>query len=427
MIGVLLLFLVSCYEPNAVERQAAPPMELARVELVGAKRFTPAHVTTLSGLTIGKSVTIDELNAAAQRLANTGFFEEVKYRYTLAGRRATVVYELREIPWTIPVSFDNFVWFTKDEIVAALQRELPTFDGTLPKSHEMPDRTVRALQQLLESRKIPGRVEFSPEMQLESSQILQYLFSVKDPAPKLCAVHIGGAQAIPEKELVESLRSGSGPDYSGFSIGNLVKGTLIHMYRRRGYWRASFAPPATALSEADGCSGVALTLSVAEGLQYAFAGVQWAGNTAVPSAQLEAVFGMKPGDLAEIDKVEAGQRAARREYGRQGYLAMRSSYTPRPDDATRRVAFDIQVTEGPQFRMGTFEVIGLPPTDIDALTKKWRLRAGEPYDEEYAREFSIKEVIPLGRGRPKGAKPPQMQTQVDPSARVVNVRIVVQP
>ena len=84
--------------------QAAPPMELARVELVGAKRFTPVHVTHLSGLAIGKSVTIDQLNAAAQRLANTGFFEEVQYRYTLAGRRATVVYELREIPWTIPVS-----------------------------------------------------------------------------------------------------------------------------------------------------------------------------------------------------------------------------------------------------------------------------------------------------------------------------------
>ena len=88
------------------------------MELVGAKRFTPEHVTGLADC-VGKRVTIEELNAAAQQLANTGFFEEVKYRYSLAGRRATVVYELREVPWTIPVSFDNFVWFTNEDIVAA--------------------------------------------------------------------------------------------------------------------------------------------------------------------------------------------------------------------------------------------------------------------------------------------------------------------
>ena len=409
----------------AVAAVQAVPMELARVELVGAKRFSPQHVTQLSGLTIGKTVTIDDLNAAAQRLANTGFFEEVKYRYMLAGRRATVTYELREVPWTIPVSFDNFVWFSKEQIVTALQGDVPTFDGTLPKSHEMPDLMVRALQKLLESRKFPGRVEFSPEMQLGSSQVLQYIFAVKDPSPRLCAVQVTGAAAIPEQELVDALRSGAGADYSGFSISNLVKGTLTNMYRRRGHWRATFAAPATVLSEAGGCAGVALTLAVDEGPAYPFGGTKWSGNTAVPAAELDAAFGLKPGDLADIDKVDAGLRGARRVYGRLGYLAMRSTYVPQVDEGARRVAFDVQVSEGPQFRMGTLEVIGLAPADAEAITKKWRLQAGEPYDEEYARDFQIKEVLPLARAR-RAAKPPQMQTRTDPANRVVNVRIVAQ-
>ena len=409
----------------AVSAAQAAPMDLARVELVGAKRLSPQHVTQLSGLTIGKAVTIEDLNAAAQRLANTGFFEEVKYRYTLAGRRATVTYELREVPWTIPVSFDNFVWFSRDQIVTALQSDVPTFDGTLPKSHEMPDLMVRSLQKLLESRKIPGRVEFSPEMQLGSAQALQYIFAVKDPSPKLCAVQVTGAAAIPEQELVDAVRSGAGADYSGFSIGNLVKGTLTNMYRRRGHWRATFAAPATALSDTGGCTGVALTLAVDEGPAHAFAGAKWSGNTAVPSTELDAAFGLKPGDLADIDQVDAGLRGARRAYGRLGYLAMRSTYVPQVDEGARRVAFDVQVTEGPQFRMGTLEVIGLAPADADAIAKKWRLQAGDPYDEEYARDFQIKEVLPLARAR-RAAKPPQMQTRTDPAARVVNVRIVAQ-
>lgn len=403
--------------------QASPAMELARVELVGAKRFSPAHVTQLSGLTLGKRVTVEDLNAAAQRLANTGFFEDVKYRYTVSARRATVVYELRESPWTIPVSFDNFVWFTHGEIVSALQPEVPTFDGTLPRSHEMPDLMIRSLQKLLESRKIPGRVDFAPEMKLGSSEIVQYVFAVKDPAPKLCAVRIAGASAIPEHELADALRSGVGPDYSAFSIGNLIKGTLTHMYRRRGHWRASFAPPVTALADASTCAGVALTLAVTEGAPYAFGGAQWAGNASVPSAQLDASFGLKSGDLADIDKVDAGLRAARREYGRIGHLAMRSTYTPRLDDDGKRVTIDVQVTEGPQFRMGAFEVVGLAPEDAAELSKKWGLKTGEPYDEGYGTAFRMKEMLPFARAR-RLTKPPQLQTQVDPAKSVVNVRIV---
>lgn len=400
-------------------------MEIARVQLEGAKRFAPDDVARLAGVTIGKTMTIDELNAAAQRLANTGFFESVKYRYTLTGRRVTVIYDLVEIPWTIPVSVDNFVWFTKDEVLQAVRREVPTFDGTLPKSREMPDLMVRTLQKLLESKKIPGRVEFSPEGTL-SGQLVQYIFAVKDPAPRLCDVQVTGASAISASELAAAMRTGTGDDYSGFTVGNVVKGTLTEMYRRRGFWGASFAAPSTSLSADPACAGVALALTVTEGVPYTFAGAQWSGNPSVQSAGLDTALGMKPGELAESAKLEAGLRAVRREYGRIGHLAMRSTYAPRLDAASKQVVFDIQVVEGPQFRMGTFEIVGFPPADVEALTEKWRLRPGDPFDEEYARDFQGKEVTGPWRARRVAGKPPQMQTRVDSQKQLVNVRIVAQ-
>ena len=415
---VLLIALISG------KPQASPAMELARIELVGAKRFSTVDVARLSGLTIGKAVTINELNDAAQRLADTGLFEKVTYRYTLAGRRATVIYELRELPWTISVSFDNFVWFTNDELVEALRRDLPTFDGTLPKSQEMPDLVIRSLQKLLEARKIPGRVEFAPEATLGGS-LIQYLFSVKDPAPKFCRVQVTGASVIPEKDLADAVRTGSGSDYSGFSVGNVVKGTLTEMYRRRGHWRATFGKPAAALEEGASCAGVAVTLSVTEGAPYAFAGAQWTGNPTVPADRLDAALAMTAGEVADVSKLETGLRAVRREYGKHGHLAMRSSYEPRLNDEAKRVSFDIQVTEGPQFKMGTFEVSGLAPPDVEAITKQWRLQSGEPFNEEYARDFAVKDIRELWRSR-RGVKPPQLQSQVDGPKRVVNVRIVAQ-
>lgn len=405
--------------------QSSPAMEVARVQLVGAKRFAPDDVARLAGVTVGRTVTLEDLNAAAQRLANTGFFESVKYRYALAGRRVTVIYDVVEVPWTIRVSFDNFVWFTRDEVVQAVRKDVPTFDDTLPKSHEMPDLMVRTLQKLLESKKIPGRVEFAPEVTL-SGQLIQYIFAVKDPAPKLCGVQVAGASAIPAAELVSAVRTGTGDDYSAFSVGNVVKGTLTEMYRRRGFWGVSFAQPTTSLTSDPACAGVALSLSVSEGVPYTFATAQWTGNPSMPSTQLDTALGMKSGELADSSRIDAGLRAVRREYGRIGHLAMRATYTPKLDEATKHATFEIQVTEGPQFRMGTFEIVGLAASDIETLTKKWRLQPGDPYDEEYAREFQTKEVTPAWRARGVPRKPPLMQTRLDTAKRLVNVRIVAQ-
>ena len=75
--------------------------------------------------------------------------------------------------------------------------------------------------------------------------------------------------------------------------------------------------------------------------------------------------------------------------------------------------------------MGTFEVSGLAPPDVEAITKQWRLQSGEPFNEEYARDFAVKDIRELWRSR-RGVKPPQLQSQVDGPKRVVNVRIVAQ-
>jgi len=54
----------------------------------------------------------------------------------------------------------------------------------------------------MKSRNIPGRIEFSPQAVLGSKEV-KYLFTVKDPSPKLCALHFPGATAISEGNLIE--------------------------------------------------------------------------------------------------------------------------------------------------------------------------------------------------------------------------------
>lgn len=402
-----------------VQQPAAPAFELAAVKVVGAKRYTSEDVTRLSGLVIGKPLTPAELKPAAERLADSGLFKTMQYSYTTAGRRMTVTFEFEEAEWTVPVLFDNFVWFSDAEIIAAVRRDVPSFDGTVPPSAYVPDLVTRSLTQLLASKGLPGTVTFVPQADMKGT-LLQYLFKVADPAPKICALTVPGASAEVNTALLDAAKTLIGSDYSRLYVKGVSGGTLLDVYRRRGHWRAEFGPPSVAAGDAS-CSGVRLTIPVTEGPSYAWEKAEWSGAAALSPAELDAQLGMKPGDTADASKLEAGLRAVQKAYGKRGHLQAQVRMKPRLDDAARRAVFEMSVSEGPQFRMGTLEFVGLSEKDAESLRKKWTLAAGAPYDDTYAAEFRVKELVPLLRGV---TPPVRVSVETSRQGQTVNVRLV---
>src|ERR1700733_10313555 len=112
----------------------APPAtaKIASIEVSGSKKFTNAQVALASGLKVGDVVGKEELQAAANRLAATGNFGGVSYRFTTDAAGIHLTFEVEESAG-VPVIFDNFPWFKDGELVAALQQTLGSFDGTAPQ------------------------------------------------------------------------------------------------------------------------------------------------------------------------------------------------------------------------------------------------------------------------------------------------------
>jgi outer membrane protein assembly factor BamA len=246
----------------------------------------------------------------------------------------------------------------------------------------------------------------------------RYLFIVKDPSPKICAMHASGASAIPEKELLAPLDAVKGGEYSKFFLETASRGTLLDMYHRKGFWAAKFDAPLPVLNE---CDGVAVTLRVSEGTAYAWDHAEWTGNQAIPADALNKLLPLKPGDVADWGRIDSGLRDVHGLYGKNGYIAERASFEVRPDDATHKAVFAIAVEEGPQFHMGTVQVEGVRESDAAALVKKWRLKPGDVYDTSYERAFQLEE---LARLRTSSGARPQLLTEVDQAQQVVNVKIV---
>jgi outer membrane protein assembly factor BamA len=421
-----LAALVVCSTAVTRARAQAPsnsPFQLRVIQVTGQHRYTAAEVTKVSGLEAGKPVSVTELNAAADRMAATGLFQHVKYRYTTTGRDMTVTLEVAEAEWTIPVVLDNFIWMPDEEIFSAIQQDVPSFDGTAPTLAGASDLIEGALQKLLKSRNIQGRVEFSPQLDQKTNK-LQYLFSVKDPSPKICTITVEGQSAVVERQLVEALGASVGDDYSRFYITAASNGTLIDLYRQRGYWRATFAPPSAAATTTTGCAGAKVTLRVSEGPTYGWDRAAWTGNAALAATNLDALLGMKAGDVADASKIGAGLLAIRKAYSTHGYIMEAHSYKPVLDDASRRAAFEFAISEGPQFHAGPVAFAGLSDAETETLRKKWRLKPGDVYDDSYVRKFQTEETMHRQRGTNQSPRPAKLEADVDDANHIVNVRFV---
>jgi len=402
----------------APQAPAAAQLQLSAVTVNGIKRFTSDDVVRLSGLKVGQAATPQALDGAASRLATTGLFKSVTYRYTTGSGKLNAILSIEEEDaWTMPVVFDNFIWFTNEELANTVRQGVPTFDGMLPANDAVMDYVSQTLQRFVEARGIAGRVTSEGRVNIKT-RTRQQLFTVTGTTNslKMCALRLAGTAAVPEADLLKVAQAVIGTNYSRAFIDGLASGTLRHEYRRRGYWAADLAYESAKLDQ--GCSGVTVSLSVKEGRVYKFDRVEWSGAAAIPVAKLDAALGIKAGDVAEIVKLEAGLRAVGDSYGKIGYVMQEADYTPVLDDAAGRVTFRIAITEHQQFRMGTLTFPDLSPADAGRLSERWKLAAGEIYDASYLSRYTDANRAAFPRGM-------RAETAVDRTKLVVLVRFVV--
>lgn len=400
-------------------------MRLQKIEVSGLKRMSEAELIARSGLETGQQVDVAALDAAAEQLLATGLFTRLSYRYRTQGDAATVTFEVEEgeKERNIPVVFDNFIWFSEEELSRAVKNVLPSFDGTAPETDGAVASITRALAQLLDARKIPGQIEYISSAN-QTGANAKHIFSVSGVRIPICAVQYPGAVALAETELIRSSKPVMNADYSQEFMQGFADGTLKPLYRQRGHLRVNFKQPrATAATGTDKCTGGAsVAVPVEEGLSYTWERAEWEGHAAFSAAELDAAFGMKSGELADGLKIDKSLMAVAKAYGRRGYLFLSLKPDVEFTDATRRVTYRVQIKEGEQFRMGTLDIKGLAAADTNRLKAMWKLQPGEVYDAHYSEEFMAK-ALPLIL-RP-GTRTPQIEFSVKPDRQKLTADVTI--
>jgi outer membrane protein insertion porin family len=396
LLAVALFVLALCPSPLRAQQQAQAPaqtLKLDRIEFKGLERVTEAEALEKSGLQAGQTVSIDEVDTAANRLLESGLFEKLSYSVKGKTDKAVVTFTVVEQKSSMPVAFDNFVWFTEEELRAAVKRKVPTFDGTAPEAGGVTDQIKRALEELLRERKVEGTVEYTLSADASGRKV-EHLFTVRGPELRVCKLSFVGARAVPEETLVQKSGGILDNDYSRAYVTGFAEANLLPLYQERGYLRAAFSPPtAKPFTNADCDKGVAVTMYVDEGSIYVWDKAEWSGASALTPQELDAALGMKAREVANRAKIDKGLASVRKAYARKGYLDARMRAVPSFDDTSRSVAFRFHVEEGPQYRMGELTIAGLNEVDANNLHGRWRLLHGDAYDAGYPDEF-LKKTLP---------------------------------
>jgi outer membrane protein insertion porin family len=422
---VLSILLAALWSPAICAAQK--PARLIKIEVVGLKRVTQEQVITTSQLQIGQTVDPSVLDAAADRLMQSGLFKTLSYRVRTADDEAIVIFTVEEAAKNLPVVFENFVWFADDEIAHAIRQDVPFFDGTAPQGGTTTNKIAAALQRLLDGKRISGRVEFLPYADTATGKV-ELVFTAKGVKIPVCSLHFPGAEAIPETDLIKSSQQLIQSDYSKKDAAAFANYTLFPLYRRIGRLRATFQDPTAKLEKEQCLGGVALTIPVEEGLVYSWDKAEWSGNQALTSDDLSTALGMKAGELADGFKIDKGLKEVEKAFGRRGYIAARIRPSIEFDDPSSHVSYQFSITEGVRYFMGKLIVNGLPAEDAERLRAKWTLGSNAVFDASYIDDFGQKGLREFMTGlaqRSPGGPRAKVDLATKPDAQKQTVDVII--
>jgi len=383
----LALVALSPFHAAANETETPQVLMVGAIDISGLERYEREWFIGASGVAPGQEITLADLHSAAKHLLGTGLFERISDRYMIKDSTIDVTWLVEEVEWGLPVLLDNFIWFTEAQLWEAIARHVPSYDGTAPNTEGVVATISRVLQDLLATRSIKGTVEYlrsiDPELTYD-----RHVFTVRGVSMPICSVTFSGELAAAGQELAQRGVSLIGTDYTSHYVLGFTRQSLLPIYQRRGYLRARVGDPRVKAHSDDNCpDGVKVTLSVQEGSSYSLGHVEWAGNKALASGPLGSLMTLEEADVADLSKLQDDLERVRNAYWRIGHIQTNLTLEPHLDDARLAANYLVTVDEGPQYRMGSLTIAGLPDARHRQLLARWRLARGDVYDALYPKEF----------------------------------------
>ena len=384
--------------PRKQSPKDLPPsaFKLIAINTTGTKRYTSDEVIAASGLQIGQTVSEDDFKQAARVLGETGAFGDVLYSFQYSTDGTKLDLQVQDADKFVPVHFDNFVWFSDQELLDQLHAQVPLFQGQLPLAGDLADEVSNALQGLLIAHNVQGRVDYL-RVAPEDGPIEAFVYSISGSQIHIRNVTFAGADASELPLLEAAAKKLQGAEFQRSILRVQEDKNFLPIYLERGYLKATLGDAqAKVVQNMPQETIVDVTFPVDSGRQYKLTEIEMRGYKAFSVDALRALIHVQLSQPANAVQLDTDIEAMKKLYGTRGYMAVKIQPNPELDDASSAVKYVLLIREGDVYSMGDLEVRGLDLRTTARLENDWRLRGGDPYDSSYPTRFLNEEDKEIG-------------------------------
>lgn len=388
------------------------------IVFAGTTPYSQASLEAATGLKAGDSISKAELQAASQRLIDTGAFDDLQSSLDGPVKSITVIFKVKPADPSrlLTASFDNFVWFAPEELPTELQKRVPLFNGTVPEAGNQAEVIVAALKKLLGEKNVDATVTFQPVAPSPTQPLRLAEFRVTKPAVRFHSLTLNGVAPPFSEQLNKLIAAAPGRPYIEGLVPFSLSNAILGVYKNAGYQASritSLTRKVTTTSDVD------VSATVEPGDLYHLSKLEWPGSPVMSAEGFAAEANLHPGDVASQKVLLESLAKLEAAYRNKGYMDAVVTATPQLDIASHQAAFSIAALPGEQYKLHQVTPVGLNAAQQADFAKAWKMHPGDIFDEGYASSF-LKSNSALQSFNGYSAR---FKTIADPEAHTVDLEM----
>ena len=397
----------------------AQPVTLSRIKFVGDDTHTQAQLLAASGLRPGPS-TVQAVHDAAQRLGDTGMFEDVNFSSN--GPELTFTLKPAASKTMLPARFTNFLWWDDKDLNAVLEKQIPLYrSDAVPISGNLRDAISAALKDLVAAKGVPTpSVTSLPSASRPGHPLDSIAFSIASPQVLVHSLTLVQPSPDMQPKLQRTIADLTNQQWDQSAEFDAIDARVGDVYHNEGYLDFVVAnlQHSAAIVGADSI-GVDVTAAITEGVQYRVSQLTWTGSPQISAADFTRQAPLKSGAVASSHALRDSLHVVSKAFSANGYIDARVDAPAQIDRAAHLVAYTITVDPGPQYHVKSIQWSGLPPDQQQALASYFRMKAGDIYDATYFGNFVGEHTDLLRQGYRPG-----INIRANPADHTVDLTLV---
>lgn len=407
------------------------PYILADINVTGKISYNQQTVVTFTGLEKGQRITVpgEEISNAIKKLGKLGLFNEIDfYVNRIEGDSIFLELNINELPKLNEV---KIVGVKKSKTEALIK------DNGLTKGKIVNENLITTTKNYIENKYrkdgfFNTKVNIVTTPDTTSGNEVKMLVNInKGDKVKIKSIEFTGNEKFSDKKLRKAMSNTKAINpIRIFKRSKYVKDkydedlqSIISKYKEKGYRDARIVSDSVIYNKEK--NNISIKMNIEEGRKYYFGDIKFLGNTVYTDRGLNAMLGIKKGDVYNgvllekriADKTKPDGEDITNLYQNNGYLFSQINAVE-VKTANDTIDFEIRILEGPLAYFNKITVTGNDKTNDEVIYRELRTKPGEKYSKEDIIR-TVREIGALGFFDPEAINP--AFKNVDPGAGTVDI------